>query len=767
MKGKTKKWAILSLSLTMGLCCAFAVAGLAPNLPAMAEETNNEDTEPVAVSVAKVGEKVYATVDEAIVAWTNTNNSTLTLLSDVTLSDVIKLKSTENHTLDLGTYTMTAASGKHAIEITCEGRSSASYALTVNANADNPGGITATGKACIYYKKSGSTKDRPIILINNGVFNGSYSINSISNGNTNCPQIWIYGGTFNGNVNLTKNMLRVFGGTFNGWINCTGDTSAYREFSGGKFKNWQFMTADADSKFWVGTSKANYDVGCYVDENGYLVVGGPIITDFGDEFKIKTTYSSWSGYLEYSSANENGLYYKSVEKALNKNNVKLLMDEIDLTEITAKLNGSVSLGADDTLKVKFDNAEYLPTFKTSVRNSKVVYVDSAKDENGVVTRTYTVVEDIVLAQVNETYCKTALEFVNAIEENATITLFEDIDITPNADETQAVLLATTEKYTTLPDVLELPNGVTIDGQGHTIEGTVYTNSELTINSTVNFTTLYIGASSTINGANEALTATTKYEMSRFNFSVTADKTALKATESLNVTVSIDKAYYAAEYTFTYDTATFACAADTNDDGVIFVSNLYQGGAGDLATYTLVAKNDIQSVYEGEVFGVTGNVVEFKEQLLNGIETEVVGDVETVKVSLNYTAGIKADYVQGYTLVLAQGDDAGYAYNGVKMFYVEAYDAYAILVKGAVTEAMIDVALSKTTDCETIRQSYNVNAEYVKDGVIDIKDATMTYACTIVDFDVAEYMELYLRADVNGDCKVNIVDINAIVKNYTK
>ena len=274
-------------------------------------------TEKSYAQVAKVGDTEYATIDEAISAWTN--GTTLTLLSDVTLSDVIKLSSTEHHTLDLGTYTMTAASGKHAIEITCEGRTSASYAITVNADATNPGGITATGKSCIYYNKSGSTKDRPIIRIYNGVFNGSYSIYSKSNGNTNCPQIWIYGGIFNGNVNLTKNMLRVFGGVFHGWINCTGDSSAYREISGGRFKSWQFMTADADTKFWVGTSKANYDVGVYVDDEGYLVVGGPVITEFSPKYQAKASnYSKWSSYLKYSSAAQYGLFYTNAEKAIEK-----------------------------------------------------------------------------------------------------------------------------------------------------------------------------------------------------------------------------------------------------------------------------------------------------------------------------------------------------------------------------------------------------------------------------------------------------------------
>ena len=267
--------------------------------------------------VAMVGNTEYYSINEAIAAWTN--GSTLTLLADVTLSDVVTLKSTEHHTLNLGIYTMTAASGKHAIEITCNGRSSASYALTINADATNPGGITATGQSCIYYEKNDSTKDRPIILINNGVFTGSYSINSTSNGNTNCPQVWINGGVFNSYMNLTKNMLRISGGTFHAAINCTGDSSAYREIKGGRFKSWQFMTADAPNKFWVGSGNGNYDVGCYVDDEGYLVVGGPVITEFGDKFAAKATnYSKWSSYLKYSSVAEYGLYYTNAELAIKK-----------------------------------------------------------------------------------------------------------------------------------------------------------------------------------------------------------------------------------------------------------------------------------------------------------------------------------------------------------------------------------------------------------------------------------------------------------------
>ena len=125
-------------------------------------------------------------------------------------------------------------------------------------------------------------------------------------------------------------MLRIWDGTFHGWINCTGDTSAYREISGGRFKNWQFMTADTIKKFGVGSRNSDetfsYNVGCYVDDEGYLVVGGPVITEFGEKFAAKATgnwqnwkqYDSFYSYLKYSSVAEYGLYYTNAAAAIAK-----------------------------------------------------------------------------------------------------------------------------------------------------------------------------------------------------------------------------------------------------------------------------------------------------------------------------------------------------------------------------------------------------------------------------------------------------------------
>jgi hypothetical protein len=61
------------------------------------------------------------------------------------------------------------------------------------------------------------------------------------------------------------------------------------------------------------------NVGLYIDDDNYLVVGGPVITEFGDKFAAKATNATrWSSYLKYSSAAEHGLYYTNAELAIKK-----------------------------------------------------------------------------------------------------------------------------------------------------------------------------------------------------------------------------------------------------------------------------------------------------------------------------------------------------------------------------------------------------------------------------------------------------------------
>jgi hypothetical protein len=64
---------------------------------------------------------------------------------------------------------------------------------------------------------------------------------------------------------------------------------------------------------------ANSNVGVYINDDNYLVVGGPVITEFGDKFVAKATNpTKWSSYLQYSSAAEYGLYYTNAEAAIAK-----------------------------------------------------------------------------------------------------------------------------------------------------------------------------------------------------------------------------------------------------------------------------------------------------------------------------------------------------------------------------------------------------------------------------------------------------------------
>lgn len=340
-----------------------------------------------ATAVAKVGNTVYATIDEAIANWTN--NTTLTLLADVTLSDVITLKSTEHHILNLGTYTMTAASGKNAIVIKAYGTGSAERsAITINADATNPGGINAGSMSVIYYKYADggiSTEDRPIIKINGGVFTGSTSsfgtagIYSIGTAARKCATLNISGGTFNCSINGSgKSKLIISGGTFNYSVGSQGDSTANRLISGGTFKTFGFMTADSNNtKFWFGTSMGNSNVGVHVDDNGYIVVGGTPITDAGDTFEASSAnYSGVSSYLQYSSAKDNGVYYTSVEEAFADNNkstgsVTVYVDELDMTGISYKGTIVVPEGNDITIKVVEGTT---PSWKVS--GSDVTYTDA-------------------------------------------------------------------------------------------------------------------------------------------------------------------------------------------------------------------------------------------------------------------------------------------------------------------------------------------------------------------------------------------------------
>ena len=268
--------------------------------------------------VAKVGTTVYYTIDEAIANWKH--NTTLTLMNDVTLSSAIQLSSTEYHVLDLGTYTMTAASTKDAIQIVNNGRSSASYTLDIKADANNPGGIIAKSKAIVKTTGKSGVKDRPIIRFYNGVFTADNIVSHSGSNGTNCPQFQFHGGVYNGNMSANRALFQFFGGTFNGRFYISVDSSAYALISGGRFKYLDNLYGSAlnSDKFTIGSSKGNFDRGVYVDKDGYIVVGGPVITESTGYAAVATNVSKAGSYLPYSSAATYGLYYEDAAMAIQK-----------------------------------------------------------------------------------------------------------------------------------------------------------------------------------------------------------------------------------------------------------------------------------------------------------------------------------------------------------------------------------------------------------------------------------------------------------------
>ena len=297
-----------------------------------------------AQNVAKVGNTEYATIDEAISAWTN--GTTLTLLKDVTLKDVIKLNSNEKHTLDLGTFTMTAASGKDAFQYVVKGCTS-DVGLSIKADETNPGGINAPGKAIIRHTKpllNAPTKDRPYTQFYGGVFSASYIVYQGSNtglttGYTgaSAPRFVFHGGEFNGTIYANRSKFIFNGGTFNGSIQISVDSSADALVKGGKFKNLSnlFGSALNTDKFTIGSAAGVYDRGIYVDKDGYYVVTSKVITEVSAKYPAvkKESYNS-NNYFYYSAAAENGMFYEVASMAGTGSNVTVyehaeVVEELD------------------------------------------------------------------------------------------------------------------------------------------------------------------------------------------------------------------------------------------------------------------------------------------------------------------------------------------------------------------------------------------------------------------------------------------------------
>ena len=190
--------------------------------------------------------------------------------------------------------------------------------MDIKADATNPGGITATGKAIVVHLKPSSNapeKDRPITRFYGGVFNAANIVKQYgtkktllweteTNGYTGAaaPHFYFYGGVFNGVIYTNRSSVQFHGGTFNGKLQMSVDSSSWAMIAGGRFK---YLSNDMGSnldekiaqgvnnyKFTIGSAKATYDRGIYVDKDGYYVITSAPIKDVSAKYPAvyKKTY---------------------------------------------------------------------------------------------------------------------------------------------------------------------------------------------------------------------------------------------------------------------------------------------------------------------------------------------------------------------------------------------------------------------------------------------------------------------------------------------
>ena len=151
----------------------------------------------------------------------------------------------------------------------------------------------------------------------------------------------------------------------------------------------------------------------------------------------------------------------------------------------------------------------------------------------------------------------------------------------------------------------------------------------------------------------------------------------------------------------------------------------------------------------------------------GSDTVTVTVDKTVVYTVDVCEYVKADG-QSVFLVTVTGTPADgqvFAYDGTAMFCSEKYGAYAYLVFSDKTlEAVKTEAAAKISVISGSAVSVVYTGDVNKTNKIDVNDAQLVwniYNAQYADFSTAT-MEMFLRADMNGDRTVNVNDAAAVV-----
>ncbi len=276
-------------------------------------EYSYEPRRGVEYAVAKIGDVGYDSLEDAVAAAAA--GAKVELLKSTTLTNEIAVAKTV--TLDLGEFTVTAASGKSAIQVVADG----------NLTVQGTGKIVAESTKFALYTDYELSQGAKTITIKGGVFDGAVQFNkyplhtsATQSGEAAVPtRVTIDGGTFNGRVSIYHAPFTVNGGTFEQGLDTSdGSVTVYANyrtpvtFNGGGFR---VRPTPAGSRVVVNG-------GVYYD-NGY--------------FKVGSTAAC--------QATRNGTYYASLAEAfanIGPNTVITVLDG-DASSISVALEPGQSL----------------------------------------------------------------------------------------------------------------------------------------------------------------------------------------------------------------------------------------------------------------------------------------------------------------------------------------------------------------------------------------------------------------------------------------
>lgn len=172
------------------------------------------------------------------------------------------------------------------------------------------------------------------------------------------------------------------------------------------------------------------------------------------------------------------------------------------------------------------------------------------------------------------------------------------------------------------------------------------------------------------------------------------------------------------------------------------------------TYTVNGSTLNATVNEDGTFIIPGGTI--KGDIVTAVSRTIKG----------VTVELYKDYVAGYTLVVVKGNASAYAYDGSAMYKTPAYgdNAFAWILEGETTEEAVKARLTATAQAQATIPAGTKDVNNT--GRVDINDAQAVYNLYNItaEYPVSQYMEHYLRGDVNGDHRVDVTDLNTVLDN---